>query len=424
MMSVVILSSWSALAQGHEVLRGRLVFTDHERAVVRILDLDSGEITHSFDLPKANANLTAVEGGRYVVVQTGDASGTTRILDSGIVRESHGDHDDIEKLAPALLPLTVTGDRPSHVVSEAGQITLFYDGERPWNRKSDPKAVIVELNSLAGEPTVAVRRSAAPQHGIAVPMGGRDMLISIPNQRYAKGNDRAASPRPNGFEILEMRGEPDSWKVLATFNDAADPGASCRFFHGHASSAGTHVFGCGEGEAGGVLAVTRQGGAWSARQITYPDGRRTSAIKGSGHYLVGNYGLKTPYDALLRIDPAAKTLMQVDILAVPGGQPVCQFEVSGRGTRVAHLTPDGALKVYDIAPAWKEVASFEAVPAFDCAYGAAAPSPSLAVIGSRAFVSDPTNGRIREFNLDTLRQALDLPVDGKPTHIAGGAPGG
>lgn len=33
-------------------------------------------------------------------------------------------------------------------------------------------------------------------------------------------------------------------------------------------------------------------------------------------------------------------------------------------------------------------------------------------------------GRIREYNLDTLKQGLDLPVGGKPTAIAGGASGG
>ena len=32
------------------------------------------------------------------------------------------------------------------------------------------------------------------------------------------------------------------------------------------------------------------------------------------------------------------------------------------------------------------------------------------MVGGSAYVSDPTNGRIREYNLETLTQALDLPV--------------
>ena len=111
------LTSGLAWSHDHTVLRGRLVFTDHEKAVARILDLDSGEVTHTFDLPKPNAGFVAVEDGRYIVIKTGDDQGTIRILDSGIVKESHGDHDDVEKLTPRLLDLTVTGDKPAHVVS-------------------------------------------------------------------------------------------------------------------------------------------------------------------------------------------------------------------------------------------------------------------------------------------------------------------
>ncbi|WP_306224980.1 hypothetical protein [Bosea beijingensis] len=59
------------------------------------------------------------------------------------------------------------------------------------------------------------------------------------------------------------------------------------------------------------------------------------------------------------------------------------------------------------------------MPAFDCAYGAKTPTPSLAVIGGSAFVSDPANGRIREYHLDTPKQGLDMPVGGMPIDLAG-----
>ena len=41
------------------------------------------------------------------------------------------------------------------------------------------------------------------------------------------------------------------------------------------------------------------------------------------------------------------------------------------------------------------------------------------MIGGSAFVSDPTNGRIREYHLDTLMQGLDMPVGGLPANLAG-----
>lgn len=421
-----MLAIGSAEAHDHAVLRGRLVFADHDKPVLRILDLDSGETTHSFAVPLPNAGLETAADGRHVVVKTGDEAGTIRILDSGLVRESHGDHDDVEKLTPRLLDLVLTGDKPAHVVSEQGQIALFYDGDRPWLRKSDPKVVLLDLDKLGSKkPKSVVWKSPAPQHGIAIPMGKRRLLVSVPNPAYAKGEDRSASSRPDGFEILDTTGKPESWKPVFTINDTTKADASCRLFHGHAALEETHVFGCAEGPGGGVLVLRRDGRNFAAHKLTYPDGRRTSAIKGgNGRHLVGNYGLTSPYDALLRIDPAAASLSESDVLKVPGDQGVCQFEVSSNGKRLANLTADGKLRVYEIAPAWKEIASFDAVPAFDCAYGAKTPTPNLAVIGASAFVSDPTGGRVREYHLDNLQQGLDLPVEGKPTIIAGGASGG
>ncbi|MGO4404118.1 hypothetical protein AB4Z10_07605 [Bosea sp. RAF48] len=420
----------AALAHDHALLRGRLVFADHEKTVVRILDLDSGEVTHSFDVPKANPGFAAVSGGRYVVVKTGDDAGTLRILDTGLIAESHGDHVDLDKAEPKLLDFSTKGDRPAHVISGHGQLALFYDGLRPWEGKSEPKVVMLAIDALAKpEPEVTIWPSPAPQHGIAVPLGARQWLISVPNPAYAKGDDRSASPRPNGFEILEQGRASQNdggWKRVAGFNDPARAEASCKLYHGYAPArGGRYVFGCTEGEGGGLLVLSKaaKGAAdgWSARKLAYPDERRTSALKSreGGRHLVGNYGLKAPYDALLRIDPEAKALSAEDVLPVPGEQAVCRFELSSNGSRLANLTPDGKLRIYEVGPAWKEIASFDAVPAFDCAYAAKTPTPSLAVIGGSAFVSDPTNARIREYHLHTLKQGLDMPVGGMPANLAG-----
>lgn len=421
-----MLSLSTAQAHDHAVLRGRLVFADHDKPVLRILDLDSGETTHSFPVPLPNAGLASAGDGRHVVVKIGDEAGTIRILDSGLLRESHGDHDDIEKLTPKLLNIALTGDKPAHVVAGDGRLALFYDGDRPWLRKSDPKVVLLDLADLrSNAPKPIVWKSPAPQHGIAIPLGPRQLLVSVPNPVYAKGEDKSASSRPDGFEILDTKGQPDSWKPVFAINDLAKPDASCKLFHGHAALKDAHVFGCAEGEGGGVLVLRRDGKGWATRKLAYPDERRTSTIKGGGgRHLVGNYGLKSPYDALLRIDPTAPTLSGDDVLKVPGDQAACQFELSANGKRLANLTADGKLRIYEVAPAWKEIASFDAVPAFDCAYGAKTPTPNLAVIGASAFISDPTQGRIREYNLDSLQQGLDLPVEGKPTIIAGGSSGG
>lgn len=413
-------ASQSALAHDHAVLRGRLVFADHEKPVVRVLDLDSGEVTHSFAVPKANPGFAGIEGGRFVAIKTGDEAGTVRILDSGLSYEAHGDHVDVEKGPVRLTDLVLTGERPAHVISGHGQLAVFFDGIRPWEGKSSAKALLVAIDDLGkARPAITEWPSPGPQHGIVVPLGARRWLTSVPNPAYVSGDDRKASSRPDGFEIQQQ--DKGAWHRLASFNDPAKPDASCKLYHGHAAAGGRHVFGCAEGEGGGMLVLSQDKGRFSARKLAYPDERRISAIKAraGAKFMVANYGKAAPYDALLRVDPAAQSLSASDVLPVPGGQSACQFELSGNGKRLANLTPDGKLRIYEIAPAWKELASFEAVPAFDCQYGARTPTPSLAVIGGNAFVSDPLNGRIREYSLDSLKQGLDLPVEGKPANLAG-----
>jgi hypothetical protein len=418
--SSVALAGLPAAAHDHAVLRGRLVFADHEKPVVKVLDLDTGEVTHSFDVPKANPGFATLSGGRYVAIKTGDDAGTVRLLDTGLTRESHGDHDDVDKGPVKLLDLALTGEKPAHIVSGHGQLAVFFDGIRPWEGTPAAKAVLVAIDDLAkAKPALTQWPSPGGQHGIVVPLGKSRWLMSVPNPAYVKGDDRKASSRPNGFELLRQERD-GKWAKLASFNDEAKPEASCKLYHGHAAAGATHVFGCAEGEGGGLLVLSQAKGKLAARKLAYPDNRRSSTIKAraGARFMVANYGSSSPYDALLRVDPAAKALSASDVMPVPGGQSTCQFELSANGKRLANLTADGKLRVYEIS-GWKELASFDAVPAFDCAYGAKTPVPSLAVVGGSAFVSDPSHGRIREYHLDTLKQGLDLPVEGKPANLAG-----
>ncbi|MBM6593376.1 hypothetical protein [Microvirga pudoricolor] len=409
-------------AHDHAVSRGRLVYADHQAPRIHVLDLDSGETTHSFDVPDANPSLSTTENGRYIVIKTGDAAGTVRFLDTGLTFESHGDHVDVHKGEVRMLDFALSGDKPAHVVSDSGWVSVFFDGHRPWERASDPHASFIALDSLGTpEPTTVTWKSPAPQHGIAFALGRDEWLVSTPNAAYAAG-DQTASSRPNGFQVVASGGE----RVLASFDNLADPQNSCKEYHGHAPREGVHVFGCAGGPAdhltaGGLLVMSRADTGWQARRLPYPDARRSSTVKaGKAGALVANYGSVGPYDALLRIDPAAKTLAAADVFPVPGGQAVCHFEVSANGRRVANLTPDGRLRIYEMSPDWKQVAQFDAVPAFDCAYGAKTPTPNLALVGESIFVSDPLGKRIREYGIGTLRQGLDLPVDGVPANLAGG----
>jgi hypothetical protein len=93
------------------------------------------------------------EVGRFLVNSTVGVAGLFDVASS----------IDLEKSDVKLLDLVVTGDKPAHVISGKGRLALFYDGHRPWERKSEPKAVLIPLDSLgAPSPTLSTVTSPAP----------------------------------------------------------------------------------------------------------------------------------------------------------------------------------------------------------------------------------------------------------------------
>lgn len=393
--------------------------------LLRVLDLDSGEWIHTVDLPRANPALAASHDGRYVFVLTGDASDAVRIVDTGIVTEQHGDHVDIDKLPVRPLTVMIGGERPSHVVSHVGMASIFFDGPRGARREGS-KAVLLDLASLStNKPRMRTWTSPGAQHGLAVPLGRDFAAFSMPKKSYVDG-DATATSLPNGVAIARAG---RAWKTVASFNDTADPTRSCEELHGYASVASVHVFGCNARSAdatgdGGLLILRAAArGRWTTRKLLYPDDRRVGHLvaRSGGQYLVASYGRASRYDALLRIDPNAKALTARDIFTLPGEQQTCRFALSQDGRRVANLLPDGSLRIYAISPDWKEIARFDAVAPFDCGFGAAGPAPSLSIIGRSAFISDPAQRRIREYDLVSLSQGLDVAFDGIPAALAPGA---
>jgi hypothetical protein len=410
-------------ADAHETSRGRLVFAEHDTPFVRVLDLDTGKVTHSFQMPKARPGLEPA--GRYVLILTGDEKGTVRVLDTGVVADSHGDHQDLEKREVRLLKVALTGARPSHVMTGYGWTSVFYDGPRPADGKGDAKVVLLNHRYLARDRTITLTwTSAGPQHGLAAPLGGDLWAITSPNAAYAR-QEPDASSLPVGIQVIDAG---QRWKKIAAFDGTAGP--SCAGLHGHGTDGKRHVLGCKEsgpgGEPGAGLLVIEAdaGGTWKARTLDYPDGRRATTIKSreGAAFMAANYGTGRRYDALLRIAPGAKALTAADVFTIPDGQAVCQFEVSEDG-QVVNLLADGTLRLFAMSPEWKEMARVDAVGAFDCSFGASSPRPALELAGTRIFVSDPAKRRIRAFEAKSLKADQDLPVDGAAEALAAGPTG-
>lgn len=419
---VALLVAPAAFSHSDPVSRGRLVFAYSDRPSIGVLDLDSGEVTHRFEMPAVNPRLILSDEGRYVFIVTGDPHGTVRILDTGLIYESHGDHVDFDKGEVKLLQFAITGARPSHITSANGWVTVFYDGRRGETSTPSPavsaKAVAIEIASLVHQRPMTIKLDTpGPQHGLAVALGQRNFLITSPNPAYARFEENAGS-LPLGVSVLGGDGK----RRIAAFDGSVKNQPSCPQLHGHAGLGKAHVFGCAaapDASGGGVLVLRRQGSKWTATSRAYPDARRVSTLRAdrNARYAIGNYGEVGKYDALIRIDArSAGALERSDVYQIPGDQPVCQFAASGE--RAVNLTPDGRLRVYRVMPDWTEIASFDAINAFDCAFDAKEARPALGILGARAFISDPAGKRIREFDLKTLKQSLDLPLDGAPGNLA------
>lgn len=403
-------------AAAHEISKGRLFFTDNDAPVLRVLDLDTGEVSHELPIPKASARLVGLAGGEYLAASVGDPAGTVLFVDTGLAFDEHGDHEDIEKTEPRILSNRLSGTKPGHVVEGHGKVAVFYDGGR------DPMVnAVVHLVDLAGLETAkgsdSTWTSPGPQHGVAVPLAGGRLLVSTPNPPYVAG-EKEASSLPIGFKILDAQGA-----TLVELDRVQDPDRSCLGYHGHAGKDDLHLFGCFMKEPGhqlsdgGLLVVRDSAAGAESRKLRYPDARRTSTIvHGGGRWLVGNYGKPGDYRAFLRIDPEAGALAASDVMPVAQGQIVCQFTVVG--DRLVNLTPDGTLHLYRIDD-WSEIAQKPVVGAFDCAWNAAM-RPELVRMGGRVYVSDPAAGAIHELSGGDLQLLRRLGVGGRPTRMAAG----
>ena len=401
---------------------GRLVVADHQTPGLRILDLDTGAIVATLELALTNPRLTTLADGRFVAVRGDDA---VHFVDTGLVDEDHGDHSHVRKAAPELLDLVLEGPRPAHFEAVNGQAAFFFDGRRDDGIAAS--AVVVALDQLtAATPDLRVWESPGPQHGNAVPLPQGQLLVSSPNPDFVAGVTDATS-RSIGFRLLDGAGD-----VVAAFDDLDDPVASCKDYHGYAAARGVYAFGCVENDpsaaidGGGVLVLRDTGdGTLAAEKLAYPDaGRRAAQLRGHprGDWIVANYGVSGDYSAFLRVPAAGGPLTADDVWEVPNGQQFCQFAVDPSGRRLVNLTPDGVFRVVDIA-SFEVLFEAPTTAAFDCAWNATTPKPMLLVGAVDAYVSDPANSTIFEFDLERLQTNRAIAVPGMPANLGGGKAG-
>lgn len=347
----------------------------HPRLVVAfddntaVLDTGSGEVLASFpaDGPK---RLTAIGDGRHVALVDADA-GTTQFLDAGAWSSAHGDHFHHYVAEPTLRTPAVEGDRPVHVVSNAGRTAVFHDD-------SGTAEVFDDDGLLIDSVATTTIDSGAPHHGVVVPLAD-GALVTIP------GTDAL----PVGVARVD-----DDGTRTAQFDD-------CPGLHGEIVVADTAVFGCETG----IMLVSGD----SASSLPNPDesGERVGGfVAGADSTVVGDYAA----DSLAVVDVAARTFDVVDAAA-----DVAAYTTGPHGDILA-LGTDGALRRIDPTTGGVD-ATVKVLEPFELPEGHGGVKPSLAVAGHRAFVADPETSTLTPVDLETFTSGEPIALQGAPSDL-------
>jgi hypothetical protein len=387
LLGTACLSLPVAAQDGHTVWR--LFVGDHAAPRVTAIDAGSGEIISRFDL-SSPATLYATASQRGVYAVQGGAN-TISAIASGIERSDHGDHADLEVSAPALVDLTVDGDRPVHFVEHHGRIALFFDGE-------GVARLVDESDWLDGDTSLAISEinTGKPHHGVVIPWGDHALAT--------EATPDADTTRPHGLYVADRSG-----------NRVGDL-QPCPALHGEASSGNITAIAC----AHGIVFATGSGIpvlSHVAYPAHLPEGSSSTLLGCVGlQYFLGNFGA----DRVVIIDPSDDQgfrLVDLPLRRV-------HFAVDPTNARFAYiLTEDGTLHRLDVVSGKLTDAIAVTAPySMDGPWDL--PRPRIAVAGSEIMVTDPQAGVIRVVDGASFTVSRDIAVEGVPfTIVAVGGSG-
>lgn len=359
----------------HEHAAGtRLLVSDAEANVVKVLDLATGEALASFSTPGAGGSVYASPSGQYGLVIHRDENRVS-VVHSGLSLEDHGDHADLVQGAPHVLHTLNVGREPTHYWAHGDEIVIFND--------ADGTVALLNERSFGLSLEYTSVTTAQPDHGAAVVLG--DTVLA---GYYELGRVDAYNREGELLETIE----------------------GCPGLHGEATLGDVAAFGCEDG----ALLVHVHDGDVSATKLDNPDGTADEVRVGTltahdaAAVLVGNFG-----DGLAWIDPDAETMNVIDTGATP-----LRFAFDHEGEHLLALTEDGMLHRLE-ADTGEVHGSVRVMQAVDTSGGHGSyVTPGLAVAEGAVYISVPTEGQVAEVHLDDLTVARRLEVSGTPSGVA------
>jgi hypothetical protein len=331
--------------------------------------------------------------GRHVLVSTGDAF---RVFDSGAWTEKHGDHGHSYAGRPTLTGTAFEASKSGHAVAHAGKTALFSDGSG--------KVEIFDPSELGDSPGGSIPASEVyttpePHHGVAVPLDGGKLLVTL-------GDDKAR----RGIVVLSAGTGQGRTELLRN--------EDCPGVHGEAvAGSGAVVVGCEDG-----MLIYRDG---HLSKVASPDaygrmgnqaGSRESPVVLGDYKVDKAAALERPTRVSL-VNTDTGTLRLVELGAS------YSFRSLGRGPdgEALVLGTDGALRTIDpltgqiisttpVVEAWEEPEAWQD------------PRPTLFVRGDTAYVTEPASRSIHMVELasGTVSKSAKLPhVPNELTGVSG-----
>lgn len=210
---------------------GRLAIAEKDAPILRIQDLDLGQVEASHSLDHPASAVYASPGGRYAVIfqRTQDQ---VQFVDGGIWQEDHGDHLHDYKQASRKLAWKLSGPRPTHYdVQHGRQAAVFMDGV---GDATPPRLASVKLltdASIGAANTVASLDLDLAIHGLAEPVDNRLLAVA----RAADASDAL----PTHLRLYHRTG--------STYSAVRELPTRCDGMHGSFSSGSYTAVGCNDG---------------------------------------------------------------------------------------------------------------------------------------------------------------------------------
>lgn len=358
----------------------RLAVADAKTPILRIWDVEEREEVAVLNI-HSPAYLRAGLGDMEVTAVQ-NKSGQVQMLQLGLRREDHGDHQHWVTGKPVLSAPVLSGQKPSHANPGAGTLAVFFDTDG-----------LVRVYNPATPSQVATITANKPHHGVAVPLAGPRYLVSA---------GAAEGSLPDATQLVDASG-----RVLQR-------SPACLQQHGDASFGAWHLFGC----ANGLLAWDDAASRFALLPYPQDSGARmvrTLLQAQDDGRLLGNFGA----DGLLFVTlPADAAAPQLAALTLPA--KLLHFAWDRQHSGVAYaLLETGALLALDsrtrqvlqqtqVFPAWTD----------DTADAdKRLPKPQLAVAEGRIVVSDARTGLVHVLRTQDLKESDRLPVGGQPGNL-------